>query len=93
MTELINIIMSILGYFNPENEKHLAIRISMFLNIAFALLVGVTVTKVEPYVLQCQQDRAMMTSLQSLLKEEQRVADARLERIYKLEQLLDNHFK
>ena len=93
MTEFINIIMSILGYFNPENEKHLAVRISMFLNIAFALLVGVTVTKVEPYVLQCQQDRAMMTSLQSLLKEEQRVADARLERIYKLEQLLDNHFK
>ena len=93
MTEFINIIMSILGYFNPENEKHLAVRISMFLNIAFVLLIGATVTKVEPYVVQCQQDRASIASLQALLKEEQQVAGARLERINKLEQLLDNHFK
>lgn len=88
LTELLAIFPTILGFLNPENEKHVGLRISLFFNIAFIALFSFLVIKVEPYVVECGKNKAKVEAMKDLVTEERSLSTRFSGRIDKLEDLI-----
>lgn len=91
--ELFNAIMALIGFFDPNNEKDVGLRISLFVNFAFVFLLGILSVKAEPYVVECGVNKASIQSYEKILKEERDVSEKRLKRIEYLEARLDKNME
>lgn len=87
--ELFNAIMALIGFIDPNNEKDIGLRLSLFANFAFVLLLSILSVKAEPYIVECGVNKATIQSYEKILKEERDVSEKRLKRIEYLETRLD----
>lgn len=91
--ELVNAIMALVGFFDPNNEKDVGLRISLFVNFALVFLLAILSVKAEPYVIECGVNKATIQSIEKILKEEREVSAKRLLRIEMLEERLNTIFE
>lgn len=89
LTELLNAIVSVLNFINPNNEKDLGLRISLFFNAAFLALICLAVVRVEPYIVECGANKAQVIGLTKLLEEERKNSSNKGARIETLENRWD----
>lgn len=89
IVELFNAIMALVGYIDPNNERNIGLRISLFVNCALIALLLMAAQRAEPYVIECGVNKATILSIEKILKEEREVSEKRLKRIEYLEGRLD----
>lgn len=89
LTELINALVSVLNFINPNNEQNLGLRISLFFNAAFLALICLCAVRVEPYIVDCGANKAQVIGLTKLLEEERKNSSDKGTRIETLENRWD----
>ncbi|WP_438563939.1 hypothetical protein [Clostridium sp.] len=85
LTELLNALVSVLNFINPNNEKDLGLRISLFMNAAFLVLICFVAVRVEPYFVECGTNKAQIQGMNKLLEEERKNSALKSLRIDSLE--------
>ena len=89
ITNFLNAMSTLFGFFDPNNTNNVGLRISLLLNAALIILGAIVVVRVEPYAVECGYNKASIHSIEKLLKEEQEVSERRRIRIEKLEDYFD----
>ena len=89
ITNFLNAISTLFGFFDPNNTKNVGLRISLLLNAALIILGAIIVVRVEPYVIECGVNKATIQSLERMLNEERGISERRKTRMERLEDYFD----
>ena len=90
ITNFLNAISTLFGFFDPNNTKNVGLRISLLLNAALIILGAIIVVRVEPYVIECGVNKATIQSLEKMLRDERDVSERRKTRMERLEDYFDD---